>query len=143
MTYEYELIGLPVLWHLHVDNTNLLESNIHSLDGADCSLPESRPSNIGKLGRLMTAHLKLAVQRGHAPRDQLSTRQLPHGPERGRPIYKPLTAGPNLRGPEQKHLKGRGDHRENGKAEILGRHLQVQTQGHPALPYVNRLYVLL
>ena len=57
MTCEDLLIGLPVLRHLRVDTKTLLEANISNLDGTDCSLHGKPPTNMGKLGRLMTARL--------------------------------------------------------------------------------------
>ena len=57
MTCEDLLIGLPVLRHLRVDTETLLEANIKSLDGTHCSLDGKPPTNMGKIGRLMTARL--------------------------------------------------------------------------------------
>ena len=49
------LIGLPVLKHLRVDTKTLLEDNIKTLDGTDCSLTDQVRDKTGKLGRLMSA----------------------------------------------------------------------------------------
>lgn len=57
MVCEDLLFGLPVLRLLRVDTKTPLEANIHSLDGAECSLPDQQPTNMSKLGRLMTVRL--------------------------------------------------------------------------------------
>lgn len=64
MDCEDLLIGLPVLQHLHVDTKTLLENNIKSLEGTDCTLPENDLTKTGKLNRLMTARLNLQLDRG-------------------------------------------------------------------------------
>ena len=66
------LIGLPVLQHLRVDKKTQLEAKIHSLDGTDCSLLNQEPSNIGKLGRLMTERLNRQREDETRPADDLT-----------------------------------------------------------------------
>lgn len=57
MNWEDLLIDLPVLGYLRLNRKTLLEANIQLLDRTDYRLTDQKPSNMGNLGWLMTAHL--------------------------------------------------------------------------------------
>lgn len=60
LTEGYIIIGLPVLRHLQVDKSTIIENNYITLNGTDCADVgcASSQEEIGHIGRIMTTRLK-------------------------------------------------------------------------------------